>query len=188
MIPLVVLSGPTAVGKGTVEKALLEKHPEIWVSISATTRIPRAGEENGRDYWFVSEEEFLNREKQGLFLETAVVHGLAHYGTPLQPVLDHIRKQIPTLLEIDLQGARSVAKRAKELGIKVFSVFLAPPSFDSLVYRLNLRDTESPEQKARRLKTAKEEVAHEGEFDAVIVNDEVERASSALWDLMKNLY
>ncbi|MBQ1427600.1 MAG: guanylate kinase, partial [Aeriscardovia sp.] len=89
---------------------------------------------------------------------------------------------------IDLQGARSVAKRAKELGIKVFSVFLAPPTFDSLVYRLNLRDTESPEQKARRLKTAKEEMAHEGEFDAVIVNDEVERAASALWDLMKNLY
>ncbi|MBQ1803139.1 MAG: guanylate kinase, partial [Aeriscardovia sp.] len=106
MIPLVVLSGPTAVGKGTVEKALLEKHPEIWVSISATTRAPRAGEENGRDYWFISEEEFLNREKQGLFLETAVVHGLAHYGTPLQPVLNHIREQIPTLLEIDLQGAR----------------------------------------------------------------------------------
>ena len=188
MIPLVVLSGPTAVGKGTVEKALLRDHPEIWVSISATTRSPRSGEENGRDYWFLSEKEFLTREKKGLFLETALVHGMARYGTPLQPVLDHIHSRIPTLLEIDLQGARSVARKAKELGIKVFSVFLAPPSFDALVYRLNLRDTESPEQKARRLKTAKEEMAHEDEFDAVIVNDEVSRAALALWNIMKKLY
>ncbi|MBO6020623.1 MAG: guanylate kinase [Aeriscardovia sp.] len=188
MVPLVVLSGPTAVGKGTVEKALLKEHPEIWVSISATTRSPRAGEKDGRDYWFLSEEEFLKREKQGRFLETALVHGMAHYGTPLQPVLDHIHRQIPTLLEIDIQGARSVARRAKDLGIGLFSVFLAPPSFDSLVYRLNLRDTESPEQKARRLETAREEMSHEGEFDAVIVNDEVERAASSLWDIMKDLY
>ncbi|MBR6439714.1 MAG: guanylate kinase [Aeriscardovia sp.] len=188
MIPLVVLSGPTAVGKGTVERALLKMHPEIWVSISATTRPPREGEVDGRDYWFISEEEFERREKENLFLETAVVHGMARYGTPLKPVLDHIRRKVPTLLEIDLQGARSVSKKAESLGVDVFSVFLSPPDFDSLVYRLNLRGTESPEQKARRLETAKEEMAHEDEFDAVIVNDEVDRAASALWDLMKKLY
>lgn len=188
MIPLVVLSGPTAVGKGTVEKALSRDHPEIWVSVSVTTRSPRVKEENGRDYWFVSEEEFLSREEQGFFLETAVVHGMDRYGTPLQPVLDHIHKHIPTLLEIDLQGARSVHKRAKELGVEVFSVFLAPPSFNALVYRLNLRDTENPEQKARRLETAREEMTHEGEFDAVIVNDEVDKAASALWNMIKKLY
>ena len=188
MIPLVVLSGPTAVGKGTVERALLEAHPEIWVSISATTRAPREGEVDGRDYWFVSEEEFRRREEEGRFLETAVVHGMAHYGTPLEPVLDHIRRDVPTLLEIDLQGARSVAKKAKDLKVGVFSVFLAPPSFDSLVYRLDLRGTESPEQKARRLETAKKEMASEGEFDAVIVNDEVDKAAATLWDLMKKLY
>ena len=188
MIPLVVLSGPTAVGKGTVERALLEAHPEIWVSISATTRAPREGEVDGRDYWFVSEEEFERREKEGKFLETAVVHGMARYGTPLEPVLDHLRMGIPTLLEIDLQGARSVSKKAGELGMRVFSVFLSPPSFESLVYRLNLRGTESSEQKARRLETAKEEMAHADEFDAVIVNDEVDAAASALWNLMKSLY
>lgn len=188
MIPLVVLSGPTAVGKGTVEKALLNMHPEIWVSISATTRPPREGEVDGRDYWFISEEEFQRREEAGMFLETAVVHGMAHYGTPLKPVLEHIRDGIPTLLEIDLQGARNVSKKAKTLGMKVFSVFLSPPSFDSLVYRLNLRGTESPEQKSRRLATAKEEMAHEDEFDAVIVNDEVEKAAAELWNIMKKLY
>ncbi|MBO6098411.1 MAG: guanylate kinase [Aeriscardovia sp.] len=188
MIPLVVLSGPTAVGKGTVERALLKMHPEIWVSISATTRAPREGEVDGRDYWFISEDEFKRREESGMFLETALVHGMAHYGTPLEPVLDHIRRGVPTLLEIDLQGARSVSRKAKSLGVDAFSIFLAPPSFDSLVYRLNLRGTESPEQKARRLKTAKEEMAHEDEFDAVVVNDEVDAAASAIWDLMKNLY
>lgn len=188
MIPLVVLSGPTAVGKGTVEKALLRDHPEIWVSISATTRSPRLKEEDGQDYWFISEEKFLDWEKQGVFLETAIVHGMDRYGTPLQPVLNHIHRDIPTLLEIDLQGARSVNRRAKILGVEVFSVFLAPPSFNALVYRLNLRDTENPEQKARRLETAREEMAHKDEFDAVIVNDNVDRAASALWNIMKKLY
>lgn len=188
MIPLVILSGPTAAGKGSVEKELLKGHPEVWVSVSATTRAPRPGEVDGREYWFLSEEEFLEREKRGLFLETAVVHGMARYGTPLEPVLDHIRRHVPTLLEIDIQGARSVAKKAKELGIKVFSIFLSPPTFDTLVYRLNLRNTESPEQKAKRLETARREMAHEGEFDAVIVNDKVDEAASSLWDIMKKLY
>ncbi|MDN6459047.1 MAG: guanylate kinase, partial [Bifidobacterium crudilactis] len=103
---LVVLTGPTAVGKGTVEAQLRAAHPEVWVSVSATTRAPRPGELHGVTYWFVDEQEFAAMEKRGEFLETALVHNMAHYGTPLKPVLEHMNAGIPTILEIDLQGAR----------------------------------------------------------------------------------
>lgn len=121
---LIVLTGPTAVGKGTVEAALLHKHPEIWVSVSATTRDPRPGEQNGVNYWFMPEDEFLRRKAAGEFLETAVVHGMAHYGTPLKPVEEHLASNTPTILEIDLQGARRVKERARELGLDVVYVFI----------------------------------------------------------------
>jgi guanylate kinase len=177
---LIVLTGPTAVGKGTVEARLKEINPAIWVSISLTTRAPRPGEVNGVNYWFVSDEEFLKREQAGDMLETAVVHGMARYGTPLQPVLEHLAQGIPTLLEIDLQGARRVKQRAKELNLDILSVFLAPPSFDDLAVRLAERGTEDAEQRAKRLETAKVEIAAEPEFDIVVVNDEVERAAQEL--------
>lgn len=185
---LVVLTGPTAVGKGTVEAALVKEHPEIWVSVSGTTRDPRPGEENGKNYWFMSEPEFLHKERDGWFLETATVHGMAHYGTPLQPVLDHLAKNIPTILEIDLQGARRVKQRADELGLEIVSVFIAPPSYDDLVKRLNGRGTENEEQRRRRLETAKVELAAESEFDVVIVNDEVDRAAGELWTVIAKEY
>lgn len=185
---LVVLTGPTAVGKGTVEAALCKAHPEVWVSVSATTRGPRPGEVDGKNYWFMSEAEFLDKERAGWFLETATVHGMAHYGTPLQPVLDHLAKNIPTILEIDLQGARRVRQRAAELGLEMVSVFIAPPSYDELVKRLVGRGTENEEQRRRRLETAKVELAAESEFDVTIVNDEVPHAAAELWDVIAKEY
>lgn len=185
---LIVLTGPTAVGKGTVEANLLSKHPEVWVSVSATTRDPRPGEVNGKNYWFMNEDEFVAKEKQNWFLETAVVHGMAHYGTPLQPVLDHLAKNIPTILEIDLQGARRVKQRAAELNLEIVSVFIAPPSYDELVKRLIGRGTENEEQRKKRLETAKVELAAEPEFDVKIVNDTVDRAADELWDVIAKEY
>lgn len=185
---LIVLTGPTAVGKGTVEANLLAKHPQVWVSVSATTREPRPGEVNGKNYWFMSEDEFVAREKRNWFLETAVVHGMAHYGTPLQPVLDHLAKNIPTILEIDLQGARRVKQRAAELNLEIVSVFIAPPSYDELVKRLIGRGTENAEQRKKRLETAKVELAAEPEFDVKIVNDTVDRAADELWDVIAKEY
>ncbi|MCI5860925.1 guanylate kinase [Bifidobacterium boum] len=185
---LIVLTGPTAVGKGTVEAALLAKHPEVWVSVSATTRDPRPGEVNGVNYWFMSESEFLRKEQAGEFLETAVVHGMAHYGTPLQPVLDHLAAKIPTILEIDLQGARRVKQQAAAMGLEVVYVFIAPPSYDELVRRLVGRGTETEEQRKKRLETAKVELAAESEFDVTIVNNTVEQAAQDLWKVIAQEY
>lgn len=185
---LIVLTGPTAVGKGTVEAALLAKHPEVWVSVSATTRDPRPGEVNGVNYWFMSESEFLRKEQAGEFLETAVVHGMAHYGTPLQPVLDHLAAKIPTILEIDLQGARRVKQQAAAMGLEVVYVFIAPPSYDELVRRLVGRGTETEEQRKKRLETAKVELAAEPEFDVTIVNNTVEQAADDLWKVIAQEY
>lgn len=185
---LIVLTGPTAVGKGTVETALLAKHPEVWVSVSATTREPRPGEVNGVNYWFMSEAEFVRKEQEGKFLETAVVHGMAHYGTPLQPVLDHLAAGTPTILEIDLQGARRVKQKASQMGLDVVYVFIAPPSYEELVRRLIGRGTENEEQRAKRLETAKVELAAEPEFDVVIVNNTVDQAADDLWKVIAEEY
>ncbi len=185
---LMVLTGPTAVGKGTVEAELRRRHPEVWVSVSATTRAPRPGETNGRTYWFLDDAEFLDRERHGMFLETAVVHGMARYGTPLEPVLEHLRAGVPTILEIDLQGARRVRQRAKELGLDVVYVFLAPPSYDELVRRLIGRGTENEEQRRRRLETARIELASESEFDVTIVNRDVTQAADELWAVIAREY
>ncbi|MCH9275124.1 guanylate kinase [Bifidobacterium amazonense] len=185
---LLVLTGPAGVGKGTVENALRKKHPEVWVSVSATTRDPRPGEIDGINYWFMSEDEFIAKEAAGEFLETAVVHGMAHYGTPLKPVEEHLAAGTPTILEIDLQGARRVKETAKDLGLEVLSVFIAPPSFDELVRRLVGRGTETEAQRKRRLETAKVELAAESEFDVTIVNDNVDKAAEELWTLIAKEY
>lgn len=185
---LLVLTGPTAVGKGTVEAKLRADHPEVWVSVSATTRAPRPGEVNGVNYWFMTDDEFLAKERAGEFLETAVVHGMAHYGTPLAPVKEHLAAGVPTILEIDLQGARRVKQRAAELGLEVVYVFIAPPSFEELKRRLIGRGTETPEQQARRLETAKVELAAESEFDVTIVNNTVDEAAAELWRLIAQEY
>lgn len=181
---LIVLCGPAGVGKGTVLGRVREQHPEIWLSVSATTRKPRPGEVDGVNYFFMTEQEFLAKEDAGEFLETADVFGLAHYGTPVKPVVEHLERNIPVILEIDIQGARSVKQRAGELGIEVMTVFIAPPSFEELERRLVGRGTETPEQQAKRLETAKIELAAESEFDKVIVNNVVDEAADELWNLI----
>jgi guanylate kinase len=177
---LVVLAGPTAVGKGTVAAAVRERHPEVWISISATTRPPRPGEVNGVHYWFVSDAEFDRMVEADELLEWAVVHKAARYGTPRRPVLDALAAGWPSLLEIDLQGARLVRDSMPE----AFFVFLKPPSWEELVRRLVGRGTESEEERERRLDTAREELAAENEFDATIVNHEVHAAADELVALM----
>ena len=181
---LIVLCGPAGVGKGTVLGRVREQHPEIWLSVSATTRQPRPGEVDGVNYFFMPEQEFLDKEAAGEFLETADVFGLAHYGTPVKPVVEHLERNIPVILEIDIQGARSVKQRAGELGVEVMTVFIAPPSFEELERRLIGRGTETPEQQAKRLETAKIELAAESEFDKVIVNNVVDEAADELWNLI----
>ncbi len=181
---LVVLAGPTAVGKGTVEKAVKARHPELWISVSATSRPPRPGEVDGKDYHFVSKAEFERMIDQGELLEHAIVHGSDYYGTPLRPVLDHLDADLPSMLEIDVQGVHQVKVRSAELGLDPIYVFLAPPSFEDLRKRLAGRHTETPQQQERRLRTARQELALEGEFDRVIVNDQVEKAGSQLWEIL----
>ncbi|CCK35334.1 guanylate kinase [Bifidobacterium longum subsp. longum CECT 7347] len=171
-----------------MEAKLRADHPEVWVSVSATTRAPRPGEVDGVNYWFLTEDEFLAREAAGEFLETAVVHGMAHYGTLLKPVEEHLAAGVPTILEIDLQGARRVKQRAAELDLEVVYVFIAPPSFEELERRLIGRGTETAEQQARRLETAKVELAAESEFDVTIVNETVDQAAADLWSVIAKEY
>lgn len=177
---LTVLAGPTAVGKGTVSADLRARYPQVWLSVSATTRSPRPGEVDGVHYHFVTPEEFDALEASGEMLETAVVHGRNRYGTPRRPVEERLAAGMPALLEIDLQGARRVRETMPDAQF----VFLAPPSFEELERRLVGRGTEDAEERERRLATARVELAAEPEFDHVIVNDDVHRATDELVSLM----
>lgn len=178
--PITVLAGPTAVGKGTVAAAIRARYPQIWLSVSATTRAPRPGEVDGVHYRFVSEDEFTRLVETDQMLEWAVVHGRNRYGTPRGPVDEAVAAGRPVLLEIDLAGARQVRRTLPEAHF----VFLAPPDWDTLVERLVGRGTESSEERERRLETAREELAHQEEFDVTIVNDEVDRAADELATLL----
>lgn len=178
---LIVLAGPTAVGKGTVADEVRRHHPEVWISVSVTTRKPRPGEENGVHYWFVSDEEFDALAERGDLLESAVVHGLNRYGTPRGPVELALASGHPAMLEIDLQGARQVRQSMPE----ALFVFLKPPSWDELVRRLVGRGTEDEAERERRLATAREELAAESEFDVTVVNHEVHAAAEELVALMR---
>lgn len=177
---LTVLAGPTAVGKGTVVQALRARHPELVVSVSATTRDPRPGEVDGVHYRFVSEEEFDRLVASGGMLEWATVHGVHRYGTPRGPVEDALGAGRPVLLEIDLDGARQVRRTRPD----ALFVFLAPPSWEELVHRLVGRGTESEAERARRLETARIEMAAEGEFDVTVTNDDLETTVAELARVM----
>ena len=173
---VVVVAGPTAVGKGTVTRRLLEKHPEVYLSVSATTRDPRPGEVDGIHYFFWSPEQFDDAVKDGDMLEWALVHGRNRYGTPRSAVEAARAEGRAVILEIDLEGARQVRSSMPDARF----VFLAPPSWDVLVERLVGRGTESPEEQERRLETARVEMAAEEEFDVTIVNDDLDEAVDAL--------
>jgi guanylate kinase len=177
---LTVLAGPTAVGKGTVSADIRGRYPEVWLSVSATTRSRRPGEVHGQHYWFVEEAEFDRMVEHGELLEWAVVHGRHRYGTPRRAVEQALAENRPALLEIDLQGARQVRETMPE----ALFVFLAPPSWDELVRRLVGRGTESVEERERRLETARIELAAEKEFDVTIVNAEVHQATDDLVECM----
>ncbi|GAA3631450.1 guanylate kinase [Streptomyces fenghuangensis] len=177
---LTVLSGPSGVGKSTVVAHLRKVHPEIWLSVSATTRRPRPGEQHGVQYFFVDDEEFDKLVANGELLEWAEFAG-NRYGTPRRAVLERLEAGEPVLLEIDLQGARLVRESMPEAQL----VFLAPPGWDELVRRLTGRGTESPEVIERRLAAARVELAAESEFDVTLVNTSVEDVSRELLALMK---
>ena len=178
---LTVLAGPTAVGKGTVESDVRRRYPEVWISVSVTTRAPRPGEVDGVHYRFVDDAEFDRMIGAGELLEWAVLHGSHRSGTPRGPVDDALRRGVPALLEIDLQGARQVKQSMPE----ALFVFLRPPSWEELVRRLVGRGTEDEEERARRLQTALEEMAAIDEFDVTIVNDDVNAAAAQLVDLLR---
>jgi guanylate kinase len=176
-----VLAGPTAVGKGSVAAYVREHHPEVWISVSATTRARRPGEVDGVHYHFVGDAEFDRLVAADALLEWAVVHKRSRYGTPRGPVEEALAAGRPALLEIDLQGARQVRERMPG----ALFVFLAPPSWEELVSRLVGRGTEDEAERERRLETAREELAAEPEFDAVVVNREIPAASEELVELMR---
>ncbi|MFE7356486.1 guanylate kinase [Streptomyces sp. NPDC057543] len=176
---LTVLSGPSGVGKSTVVAHMRKAHPEVWLSVSATTRKPRPGERNGVHYFFVDNDEFDKLIANGELLEWAEFAG-NRYGTPRRAVLERLEAGEPVLLEIDLQGARLVRQSMSDARL----VFLAPPSWEELVRRLTGRGTESAEVIERRLAAARIELAAESEFDTTLVNTSVEDVARELLALM----
>lgn len=178
---LIILSGPSGVGKDTVIRRLLEIAPELRRPVAFTTRAPRPGEVDGRDYSFVGEPEFLAMRDAGQFLETAVVHG-NRYGTARARV-DELRRQgQDVLLKIDVQGAAQLRKQ----GLDGCFIFLAPPSPDVLRARLRRRQTESPEELAVRTHDAETEMAEAANYHHVVVNDQVERAAAEIAQIVRS--
>jgi guanylate kinase len=177
---LMVLSGPSGVGKGSVVAAVRRRHPQVWLSVSVTTRAPRPGESDGVQYHFVDQARFDAMVAAGELLEHATYAG-SSYGTPRAPVERRLAEATPALLEIELQGARQVRTAMPEARL----VFLAPPSFEELARRLTERGTEDPERVRRRLDLARIELAAEDEFDVVVVNDDLEAAADRLVALLR---
>ena len=176
---LTVLTGPSGVGKGTLVTRLRERHPSLWLSVSATTRSPRDGERDGEHYFFHTRDRFDALVAEGGLLEWAEFAGNC-YGTPRQPVEAQLAEGLPVLLEIELEGARQVRRSFPQ----AFQIFLAPPSFDALEQRIRGRGTDSEEAIQKRLARARQELEAQAEFDAVVVNDDLELALAELERLM----
>ncbi|MBV7363690.1 guanylate kinase [Actinomycetaceae bacterium TAE3-ERU4] len=177
---ITVVAGPTAVGKGTVISRLREMYPQIYYSVSATTRLPRPGEIDGVHYHFVSQKQFASLVEQGQMLEWALVHGLNSYGTMRSPIMEAVAAGKPALIEVDLAGARQIRQSLPEAK----QIFIAPPTFADLEERLAKRGTEGPAERIRRLETAREEMAAQNEFDLVIVNHTVDLCAHNLAQAM----
>ncbi|GCL40052.1 guanylate kinase [Sphaerospermopsis reniformis] len=168
---LIVLTGPSGVGKGTLMQKLLQLHPELYYSVSATTRSPRPGEINGQNYYFITRSQFEKLVAQGEFLEWAEFAG-NYYGTPRAAVLEQIQSGKLVILEIELEGARQIRTSYPN----ALSIFILPPSFSELEKRIRGRGQDSQEAIARRLNRAQEEIEAAAEFDIQIVNDDLETA------------
>jgi guanylate kinase len=170
-----VITGPSGVGKGTLIRLLRERVPELALSVSATTRQPRAGETQGEDYWFLSDDEFDRRIGDGDFVEWAEYSG-RRYGTLREELERHTSGGRPVVLEIEVQGARQVRRTLPE----AVQIFIKPPSEEALRDRLIGRGTDDPEQVARRLRVAEEELQAADEFQHVVVNDRLDEAVDQL--------
>lgn len=176
---LVVYAGASGVGKGTIMKRLLAENPNIRLSVSATTRAPREGEQDGREYYFVTREEFDKLIAEDGFLEHAEYVGNC-YGTPKAPVFKMLDEGLDVFLEIELKGFLQIKKAYPEC----VSIFVVPPSFEELQARLRGRGTETPEVIAERLKTAEKELSHQHLFDYVVVNDDPDRAAKEVLSII----
>jgi guanylate kinase len=172
---LFVVSSPSGGGKGTLIRRLLDVQPDLSYSVSYTTRVPRNGEQNGREYHFVDRKIFEEMIRAGEFLEWACVHG-NYYGTAKKQVAEEAAAGIDLVLEVDVQGAASV----RELRLGAISIFIVPPSFETLRQRLTARGTDTPEQLALRLRNAPNELNQYREFDYVIINNNLDRAAAQL--------
>ncbi|QLE54989.1 guanylate kinase [Nostoc sp. TCL26-01] len=172
---LIVLTGPSGVGKGTLMRSLLQRHPELYYSVSATTRSPRPGEINGENYYFISRNKFEQLVAEGEFLEWAEFAG-NYYGTPRENVLNQVQSGKLVVLEIELEGARQIRASFPE----TLSIFILPPSFEELEKRIRGRGQDSEEAIARRLQRAKAEIQAANEFNIQIVNDDLETALQAI--------
>ena len=178
---LIVVSGPSGAGKGTINGELLKRNKNIWMSKSMTTREPRGTEENGKEYFFVSKEEFEERIKNDQFLEYAIVHSGKYYGTPKDKIYDKLDQGIDVILEIDIQGALSIQNKISDA---VF-IFIMPPSMEILKERLTNRGTESEEKVLERFQTAYKEINAYTKYNYVVVNDEVENAVNKVEAIIK---
>ncbi len=172
---LIVLTGPSGVGKGTLVRALLARHPELYLSVSATTRSPREGEIEGKDYYFLSKTAFETMIKQNQLLEWAEYAG-NYYGTPQAKVEEKISQGVIVLLEIEVVGAKAIKKSFPD----ALRLFILPPSIEELEHRLRSRKTDSESAILRRLERAKEELEVSEEFDQCIINDDLEVALQKL--------
>jgi guanylate kinase len=179
---LIIVSGPSGAGKGTLVKGLVARVPDVWVSVSATTRAPRPGEVEGRDYFFLTSDEFEKRAEAGEFLEHATVHG-NRYGTLRGPVMRRIAEGMQVILEIDVQGAEQVKGSMPEAAL----VFIVAPDREELRRRIVGRGAETPAEVARRMRTADRELTLVGSYDYVVINDDVSRATDELVGIVDEL-
>ena len=178
---LIIITGPSGVGKGTIVKEILDKEKNIWLSISATTREPRRGEKEGENYYFLSDEKFKNMINKKLFLEWAQFAG-NYYGTPLSSVNEKIEKGFIVLLEIEVEGAKQIKDKFPE----ALSIFLLPPNKEELEKRIRNRGTEEEEAINRRLSRANYEIACSGEFDYVLTNHDIDETVKRVFKINKS--